>query len=69
VTAGGWGGPVSGRPPAWCTAAGPEGEFHHLVIDAFENGMLRLRAVDSEGNVFDEFSLQKEPKGTALTGR
>jgi hypothetical protein len=60
IIAGGWGGPVSGRPPAWCTAAGPEGRFHHLVVDVFENGTLRLRAVDSEGNVFDEFTLHKE---------
>ncbi|MEM2907684.1 MAG: metallophosphoesterase family protein [Candidatus Hadarchaeales archaeon] len=69
IIAGGWGGPVSGRPPAWCTAAGPEGRFHHLVIDVFENGMLRLRAVDSEGDTFDEFSLQKGPsKGTTPDG-
>ena len=29
------------------------------VVDIFENGLLRLSAVDRDGNVFDEFSIQK----------
>ncbi|MDI6820025.1 MAG: metallophosphoesterase family protein [Candidatus Hodarchaeaceae archaeon] len=60
IIAGGWGGPMTGRPPAWSTAAGPEARFHHLVIDVFENGTLRLRAIDSEGNALDEFTLHKD---------
>jgi len=46
--------------PKWFTAFGPEARYHFVLIDMFENGMLNLKAIDVDGNVFDEYVLQKE---------
>ena len=55
----GWGAPLYSGSPVWWTAYGPDSRYNFCVVDIFENGLLRLSAVDRDGNVFDEFSIQK----------
>jgi len=63
VVSGGWGAPLGSGRPEWFTAYGPEYKYHFTVVDVFEDGTLRLRAVDENGNVFDEFSITKPAEG------
>ena len=60
IVSGGWGAPLYMGEPKWFTAFGPEARYHFVLIDMFENGMLNLKAIDVDGNVFDEYVLQKE---------
>jgi hypothetical protein len=65
LVSGGWGAPLYQSEPQWFLAFGPEARYHFVLIDVFENGMLNLKAVDVEGNVFDEYVLQKKVLGAA----
>jgi len=60
LVSGGWGAPLYQGESKWFTACGPEVRYHFVLIDVFENGMLNLKAIDVDGNVFDEYVLQKE---------
>ena len=62
IVTGGWGAPLTGGSAYWYMAHGPEFRYHFVVVDVYENGTLRVRAVDVDGNVFDEFSLHKQVK-------
>jgi len=59
VVSGGWGAPLYGGSPQWWTASGPEPKYHFTTVDIYENGMLHFRAIDKDGNIIDEFSIQK----------
>jgi hypothetical protein len=59
IVSGGWGAPLYAGSPQWWSARGPESKYHFTVVDIYENGMLRFRAVDRDGNIIDEFSIQK----------
>ena len=59
VVSGGWGAPLYTGTPSWWAAVGPISKNNFTVVDISENGLLRLSAVDKDGNVFDEFSIQK----------
>jgi len=60
LVSGGWGAPLYQGENKWFTACGPEAKYHFVLIDVFENGMLNLKAIDVDGNVFDEYVIQKE---------
>jgi hypothetical protein len=59
IVSGGWGAPLYTGSPSWFAAVGPISEHHFTVVDILDNGMLKVRAVDTDGNVLDEFSVQK----------
>lgn len=59
VVTGGWGAPLYAGSQQWWSAKGPESKYHFTVMDIHENGLLHFRAVDEDGNVFDELSIQK----------
>jgi hypothetical protein len=65
IITGGWGAPLTAGRKEWFTAYGPEYKYHFVVVDVFENGTLRLRAVDENGSVFDEFSITKPVEAPA----
>jgi hypothetical protein len=60
LVSGGWGAPLYQGENKWFTACGPEPRYHFVLIEVFENGTLNLKAIDVEGNVFDEHVLRKE---------
>lgn len=60
IVGGAWGGGLYQGEPTWFSARGPLSKYCFQVIDLYENGMLHLRAIDIDGNVFDEYVLQKE---------
>jgi hypothetical protein len=64
----GWGAPLYSGSPVWWTAYGPDSRYNFCVLDIFENGLLRLSAVDGDGNVFDEFSIQKTVPEVVVEG-
>lgn len=67
VVSGGWGAPLYSGSPHWWTAYGPEGKYHFVVVDIFENGTLHLQTVGTDGETFDEFFIHKEvPEGEGL---
>jgi hypothetical protein len=59
VVSGGWGAPLYSGNRSWFAAVGPISKFSFAVVDILENGMLHLTALDNDGNVLDEFSIQK----------
>ncbi len=60
VVSGGWGAPLyTGYSPKWYTAFGPDSRYHFVLIDLYDNGMLHMRAIDVNGEVFDELIIQK----------
>ncbi|MCS7131292.1 MAG: hypothetical protein NZ934_00965, partial [Hadesarchaea archaeon] len=60
VVSGGWGAPLyTGYSPKWYTAFGPDSRYHFILVDLHDNGMLHMRAVDVNGEVFDELIIQK----------
>lgn len=59
VVSGAWGAPLYTDSPSWFAAVGPIPKFSFTVVDILENGMLHLTALDNDGNVLDEFSIQK----------
>jgi len=68
IVSGGWGAPLYSGSPVWWTAYGPDSRYNFCVLDVFENGLLRLSAVDGNGNVFDEFSIQKTVPEVVVEG-
>jgi len=60
IVGGAWGGGLYQGEPTWFSAKGPLSKYCFQVIDLYENGMLHLRAIDIDGNVFDEYVLQKD---------
>ncbi|MDI6819972.1 MAG: metallophosphoesterase family protein [Candidatus Hodarchaeaceae archaeon] len=71
VVSGGWGAPLyTGYRPKWFTAFGPEPRYHFVLLDIYENGTLHMRAIDANGDVFDELVIQKatpsEPAGIPI---
>jgi hypothetical protein len=64
IVSGGWGAPLYTGSPSWFAAVGPISKHHFTVVDILDNGMLNLRAIDTDGNVLDELSIQKTvPEG------
>ena len=61
VVSGGWGAPLHSGNPEWFTAYGPTAIFHFVIIDIFEK-TLHLRAVNTDGETFDELYIPKGPK-------
>jgi hypothetical protein len=59
VVSGGWGAPIYTGSQSWFAAVGPISKHNFTVVDILDNGMLNLRAIDTDGNVLDEFSIQK----------
>lgn len=60
VTSGGWGAELySGYSPRWWTAYGPDARYHFNLVDVYENGMLHLKAIDLDDEVFDSLTIQK----------
>jgi hypothetical protein len=59
VVSGGWGAPLYSGSPSWFAAVGPITKFSFTLVDISENGMLNLKAIDKDGNLLDEFSIQK----------
>jgi len=59
VVSGAWGAPLYTGNPSWFAAVGPISKFSFTVVDILDNGMLHLTAVDTDGNVLDDFSIQK----------
>jgi hypothetical protein len=59
VVSGGWGAPIYSGNTSWFAAVGPISKFSFTVVDILDNGMLHLTALDNDGNVLDEFSIQK----------
>lgn len=55
----GWGAPLYGGSPNWWTAYGPDPRYHFTLVDIYENGMLHLRAVGLDDEVFDNLIIQK----------
>jgi len=68
IVSGGWGAPLYAGTPQWWSALGPESKYHFTVVDIYENGLLHLRAIDKDGNVFDELSIQKTVPETKVEG-
>jgi len=60
MVGGAWGGGLYQGEPTWFSAKGPLSKYCFQVIDLYENGTLHIRAIDIDGNVFDEYVLQKE---------
>lgn len=58
VVSAGWDAPLYPKENRWWSAYF-QSTYNFCVVDIFENGLLRLSAVDGNGNVFDEFSIQK----------
>ena len=58
IVSAGWGAPLYPKENMWWTAYS-QSTYNFCVLDILENGLLRLSAVDKDGNVFDEFSIQK----------
>jgi hypothetical protein len=63
VVSGGWGAPLYTGTPSWFAAVGPITKFSFTVVDILDNGMLHLTALDNDGIVLDEFSIQKTVPG------
>jgi len=68
VVSAGWGAPLySENHGGWWLASGPYARYHFTLIDVYENGMLHMKAVDLNGDVFDDLIIQKgvlpQPKG------
>jgi len=61
LVAGGWGAPLYWASPQWFTAYGPTSIYHFVVIDIFGK-TLHLRAVNTDGETFDELYINKGPK-------
>lgn len=59
VVSGGWGAPLYSASPSWFAAKGPISKYSFTVVDILDNGMLHLRGIDRDGNVLDDFSIQK----------
>jgi hypothetical protein len=58
VVSGGWGAPLSTpTSPLWFDVYGPAWGYHFCLVDILENGTLNFQAIDRNGNVFDEFSV------------
>jgi hypothetical protein len=58
IVSAGWGAPLYPKENRWWSAY-YQSTYNFCVLDIFENGLLHLSAVDINGNVFDEFSIQK----------
>jgi hypothetical protein len=58
IVSAGWGAPLYPKENRWWSAC-YQSTYNFCVLDIFENGLLHLSAVDINGNVFDEFSIQK----------
>jgi len=61
MVSGGWGAPLYYESPQWFTAYGPTSIYHFVVIDIFGK-TLHLRAVNTDGETFDELYINKSPK-------
>jgi hypothetical protein len=60
VVSGGWGAPLyTGYSPKWYAAFGPDSRYHFVLVDLYENGMLHMKAIDINGEIFDELVIQK----------
>lgn len=62
---GGWGAPTYEENSHWYSSVGPIIDYHFTLIDIFENGMLRFRAINQHDKVIDQFTLQKEVESKA----
>lgn len=68
VVSAGWGAPLySENRGEWWLAHGPDARYHFTLVDVYENGMLHMKAVDLDDEVFDELIIQKgappQPEG------
>jgi hypothetical protein len=68
VVSGGWGAPLYTDTPSWWAAVGPISKNSFTVVDLYENGLLRLRAIDTDGNVLDNLSIQKTVPEVVVEG-
>ncbi|HZD43116.1 MAG TPA: metallophosphoesterase family protein [Methanomicrobiales archaeon] len=59
VVSGGWGAPLYEGHAGWWSAKGPESITHFTLVDLEESGSLRLKAIDKNGNIFDEVQIPK----------
>ena len=59
VISAGWGAPLYGGSPEWWTAYAPDAIYHFTLVDVYENDMLHMKAMDSDGEVFDNLIIQK----------
>ncbi len=59
VVSGGWGAPNYDAFPHWYSTRGPIKDYHFTVVDIYENGALHFKAVNFNGEVIDEFTIQK----------
>jgi len=59
VVSGGWGAPNYDAPSHWYSIRGPIEDYHFTVVDLYENGALHLQAVNFDGEVIDDLTIQK----------
>lgn len=63
VVSGGWGAPLYEPGEKWWTAHSAKGHHFLLLNLSSADGALRLRAIDDEGNAFDEITLPYQRPG------
>ena len=59
IVSGGWGAPLYMHYPLWYDACGPIAEYNFTVFDVTPT-TLHMQAIDVNGNVIDEFTINKE---------
>jgi len=68
VVSGGWGAPNYDSPPHWYSTRGPIKDYHFTVVDIYENGALHLQAVNFDGEVIDDLTIQKDVQSQPENG-
>ena len=64
VVSGAWGAPLYSGTPSWWAAVGPISKNNFTVVTSLRKWFAHFKAMDTDGNVLDNFSIQKTVPGT-----